>query len=97
MKFIKNLWVGIFILTGLNACFKDKLDQPVQGLYTQSEISNLKGVEELLIGAYSLLDGSSGNAPFPGWVSAASNWIYGSICGSEAYKGAQTGDPEEIT
>ena len=70
------------------------LDQPVQGLYTQSEISNLKGVEELLIGAYSLLDGSSGNAPFPGWVSAASNWIYGSICGGEAYKGAKNGDQE---
>jgi len=48
-----------------------------------------------LIGAYSLLDGVDGDPSVLEWYSAASNWIYGSICGSEAYKGSEPDDQEE--
>src|ERR1700733_2023086 len=70
------------------ACNKNKLNEPELGYLNQSTIANKAGVEGLLIGAYSLLDGESGANFNEG--AAASNWIYGSVCGSEAYKG---GDP----
>jgi hypothetical protein len=82
----------------LYSCTKDKLNQPALGLVDESALANKHGVEGLLIGAYSLLDGvSAGTSSFVGsWGSAASNWIYGSICGSEAYTGTQPGDASVI-
>jgi hypothetical protein len=58
-------------------------------------LTNKKGVEGLLIGAYSLLDGINGEID-GNWYSAASNWIYGSICGSEAYKGSIPDDQPDV-
>ena len=47
----------------------------------------------LLIGAYSLLDGvGSPNASHQPWESAGSNWLFGSVTGSEAHKGSQSND-----
>jgi len=78
-----------FIVAGtagiIYSCSKDKLDQPALGPLSEDELANKKGVEGLLIGAYSLLDGMSTNPLAEG--AAASNWVYGSICGSEAHKG----------
>ena len=73
------------ILVIIYACSKDKLNEPTLGSFVQNTVTNKKGVGELLIGAYSLLDGESGLSINAG--AAASNWIYGSICGSEAYEG----------
>ena len=42
------------------------------GQLSESEIANKRGVENLLIGAYSLLDGISINGG--AWEGAASNW-----------------------
>ena len=76
------------------SCNKDKLNVPPLGQLGESEIATRKGVENLLIGAYSLLDGISINGG--AWEGAASNWIYGSICGGEAYKGSDKLDQEQI-
>src|SRR3954449_2902029 len=78
----------------LYSCTKSKLNQPALGLLDETTLANKQGVEGLLIGAYSLLDGSSNGSG--GWGAAASNWIYGSICGSEAYKGSNAGDQISI-
>jgi hypothetical protein len=79
----------------LGHCGKGYLDKEPLGHLDESDITNKKGVENLLIGAYSLLDGIGGNKSWYG--SAASNWIYGSICGSEAYKGADQYNLSYIT
>ena len=68
------------------ACNKSELNQPARGVLSDAELANKKGVEGLLIGAYSVLNGMSTD-PVGGFGGTASNWIYGSICGSEAYKG----------
>lgn len=68
------------------SCAKSYLNRDPLGQLDETDIANKKGVERLLIGAYSLLDGIGGNRS--SWFSAGSNWIYGSICGSEAYKGS---------
>jgi len=98
MKYFISVFIATLAGIILYACHKSYLDTPVLGQLDESQVSNKKGVDELLIGAYSLLDGigaSSGNAPIGS--SAASNWIYGSICGSEAYTGGQgLGDQPDI-
>lgn len=66
------------------------LNQPPLGGLSESDLANKNGVEGLLIGAYSLLDGIG--SPLSSQYSAASNWSYGSVCGSEAYTGSFPGD-----
>jgi hypothetical protein len=90
MKFRKIL-LSLFIAGAVvYACNKSELNQPALGALSDADLANKKGVEGLLIGAYSQLDEMSLN-PF-GWGGTASNWIYGSICGSEAYKGSEPDD-----
>ena len=89
MKFFKLLSTVAAGLT-IFSCDKSYLDKRPLGRLDETALANKKGVERLLIGAYSLLDGIGGNKS--SWFSAASNWIYGSICGTEAYKGSFPGD-----
>ena len=88
---MNQIKIYIIILAGTilcNACGRSYLDKRPIGKLDEAALTNKKGVEGLLIGAYSLLDGINGEID-GNWYSAASNWIYGSICGSEAYKGSE--------
>ena len=61
-------------------------------------LANKTGVEGLLVGAYSLLDGEGGAGNSQGnWANAASNWVYGSVGGGDAHKGSDPGDQNLIT
>ena len=87
---------SIFFIAGaaiVYSCNKNNLNQQALGALDQSEIENKKGVEALLIGAYSMLDGISADPT--AWGGSGSNWIYGSICGTEAHKGSDQGDQED--
>ena len=89
---MKKITLSMIVVAGLiffSVCRKSYLDKRPIGQLDETSLANKRGVEGLLIGAYSLLDGVNGDAgPGIGWHSAASNWIYGSICGSEAYAGS---------
>ena len=50
-----------------------------------------KGIQGLLIGAYSLVDGEG--AAGDGFASGASNWIFGGVTSDDAYKGS---DPTDV-
>jgi hypothetical protein len=95
MKNVKPLLMFAAVCILIHACRKDYLEKRPLGQLDETALANKKGVEGLLIGAYSLLDGIGGNKS--GHASAASNWIYGSICGSEAYKGSSESDQVEIS
>jgi hypothetical protein len=75
------------------ACKKSFLDKQPLGSLALSNVSNKAGVQTLLIGAYSLLDGETGldNVGYD-YGSAGSNWVYGSICADDSYKGSTPGD-----
>lgn len=94
MKYLKRLFIATTVGVFVYACGTDYLDKRPLGQLDQTALANKKGVEGLLIGAYSLLDGigSKNSGPY----SAASNWVYGSICGSEAYKGSSSFDQADI-
>jgi len=74
-----------------SSCGDEFLEKPPLGVVGEEQLTNQKGVEALLIGAYSLLDGI-GTAGNGNWQAAASNFVYGSIASDDAYKGTDAGD-----
>lgn len=92
-----TLTVGL-VLTGIS-CSDSFFDQPPPGAYNEAALSNAKGVEGQLIATYSMLDGSYfqdwGNNYF-NQQGGASNWLWGSIRGGEAYKGTEPTDGGDL-
>ena len=102
MKNSKHIIVILVLLftAGLftKACGDDFLTRPSQGSLSEDVLADRTGVETLLIGAYGALsqtgsggwgDGVHGGAS---WEVCPSNWIYGSVMGTEAHKGSDAGD-----
>ncbi|RZK63678.1 MAG: RagB/SusD family nutrient uptake outer membrane protein, partial [Pedobacter sp.] len=71
----------------LNSCKEDFLTLPPQGVYDLGSLSNKKGVDGMLINAYATLDGQESTQN-----GGASNWLWGSIRGGDAYKGTEPSD-----
>ena len=104
MKHRKIILTITIAVVNIFSCNKNKLDQPPLGQLSETDLGNKHGVEGLLIGAYALLDGVSTNnliyhmdgSGVGGFYSSGSNWIYGSVCGSEAYTGSESYDAPEV-
>ncbi len=94
MKSLKNklLLLGGIVVTFLviTACEKF-LDKPPLGTLSPEVMATEKGVQGLLIGAYSMVDGEG--AAGDGFASGASNWILGGVTSDDAYKGS---DPTDV-
>jgi hypothetical protein len=76
------------------SCKKNFLDIKPAGGIDASLLSNAKGLDALLVGAYSMLPGTK---TFNWtWEAASSNWVFGSIRGLEANKGTDSGDQPAI-
>lgn len=80
----------LLLIASLYACKKSYLDRPPLGTLNQQILANNEGVQGLLIGAYSGVDGDGGNGSGVG--SAASNWHFGGIGADDAYKGSDPSD-----
>src|SRR5258708_755854 len=88
-----------FLLMMSLSCSDNFLKEGAPGAYSEAALTNLKGVEGLLISTYSALDGSyfeSWNNSFFDQVGVASNWVHGSIRGGDAYKGTEPTDYVDI-
>ncbi len=82
--------IKILAITGfISACGEDWLEVRPKGQLDQYVLATEEGIDAILTGAYSLLDGT--NDQFS-WEAASSNWVYGSIRGFEANKGTDAGD-----
>jgi len=86
--------VALVTLVILYACSKSFLNKAPIGSYQPNTLANKAGVEGLLIGAYSLLDGQGGIGG--SWDAAASNWVWGGVCADDAHKGSDPGDQPDI-
>src|SRR3954469_25776293 len=94
-KLIIPACLAVFIV--MYACSKNFLDAPPQGSLSLSTITTRSGVDALLIGAYALLDGENLPAPGLAYGSACSNWVWGSICADDSYKGSTPTDQPAAT
>ncbi len=98
---MKKILILTFVLSiGLITSCKDTfLDVQPKGVLSVTSLSNKPGVNYLLIGAYSLIDGAGTGlaAGFSSWHGSADNWIYGEVSADNAYKGTTSGDQPEIS
>ncbi len=91
----------VLVITGtvLPACQKTFLVRTPQGALGASQVTNKKGLNVLLVGAYAALSGQDyindnivslggGNA----WGVSPSNWLLGSVRGGDAHKGSDGTD-----
>lgn len=104
MKSLYHILLSAAIATPfISGCSKSFLERTPQSSLEESSLTNKKGVNTLLIGAYGALDGQdfkdgdmvniSGGS---GFAVSPDNWIYGSICGGDAHKGSDPGDAAAI-
>ncbi len=95
-RFVIVLAVSFSLI--LYACKKSFTILPSTGSLGPELLANKIGVNGLLIGAYSLLDGEGGNGGGNGpWATSSSNWVYSSVAGGDAHKGSDPGDQNLIT
>jgi tetratricopeptide (TPR) repeat protein len=74
-------------------CNEDEfLEVPVTGQLSEAQLVTEDGLNGLLLGAYSVLNGRGTE-----WFGGASNWLWGSIRGGDANKGSDAGDFNTIT
>ncbi|SHN37550.1 RagB/SusD family nutrient uptake outer membrane protein [Mucilaginibacter sp. OK098] len=88
----KIIVLGLVIFfTAAYSC-KKVLDKAPTGVLAGPTLASKAGVDGLLIGAYSLLDGYYQGEPGTGYGGAVSNWHYGGVGADDAYKGSTTDD-----
>ncbi|NJN24513.1 MAG: RagB/SusD family nutrient uptake outer membrane protein [Cyclobacteriaceae bacterium] len=87
-KIIYSLF--IFSLAVITSCGDGFLEKEPLGAVGESQLATRDGVDALLIGAYSVMDGVV--EEISSWDAAGSNYVYGSIASDDAYKGSDEGD-----
>ena len=83
--------VFLALIVMIVACSKQFLDKPPLATLNPAVMASEAGIQGLLIGAYSLVDGE-GTAG-DGFASGASNWLFGGVGSDDAYKGS---DPTDV-
>lgn len=83
--------VFLAMIVTIVACSKGFLDKAPLATLNPAVMASEAGVQGLLIGAYSLVDGE-GTAG-DGFASGASNWLFGGVGSDDAYKGS---DPTDV-
>lgn len=74
-------------------CKEDFLEIDPLGSLSESTLASKAGVNGLLIGAYSLLDGHPGGNAMP---QSMSNWHFGGVASDDAHKGSEYGDQTDL-
>ena len=90
----KLIIFSLLVTVGLNfSCSDSFFEIAPQGAANLTSLSNKNGVNALLSGAYSLMDGvGAGNT---GRQSTISNYVFGGITSGDAVKGTDIGDQPE--
>jgi hypothetical protein len=82
---------SLVFLTATYSC-KKLLDKQPSGVLLPTTLANKAGLDGLLIGAYSMLDGFTSQNGGTSWEGSITNWAYGGIASDDAYKGSNTTD-----
>src|ERR1700735_3003291 len=88
--------VSVVLLAGIIYACSNKLNLQPQGSLTATNVTNNSGVQGLLIAAYALLSGENVPGANLGNGSAASNYVYGSECADDSYKGSTPSDQPDV-
>lgn len=83
---------GLFSLVVIYACKEQYLEVGPLGALSETTLANKGGVNGLLIGAYSLLDGIGVNGTGNPWHTGVTNFILSDIASDDTHKGSEFGD-----
>ena len=83
-------------LAGLSSCKQSFLELSPQGQLTGSQLNSTDGVEQILIGAYGMLNGNR-SGTWGNYVSAPSQWLLGEVVADNAHKGSTATDITTMT
>ena len=86
------------VLAGFIFSCKDQwLDLKPKAANSINTFYSENGVNALLTGAYSIIDGHYDNAwAFNQWGGSVTNWVWGSVASDDAYKGSTSSDQQPI-
>jgi len=100
MKTSFNYFLHILSMVILmTSCKKDFFEKKPLGVTTEDQLTSKAGAEGLLIGAYSILDGSgatAGSGLGLQWDAPGSNWLQGDVSSDDARKGSIPSDAPEM-
>ena len=92
-----SLFSAAVIAISVTACKDSFLDKKPLGVLSPDVLATAKGVDALLIAAYSEVDGWAGWSTGSPWFNPGSGWVYGDIAGDDSHKGSDPGDQYDIT
>lgn len=95
----KSILIGSSVLLSiLSSCSDSFLEVSPKAALNNAALTNSRGVNSLLVGAYSLLDGwATPEGAYRSYQSGADNWVFGSVASDDAYKGTIAGDQPPIS
>jgi hypothetical protein len=82
----------LFLLLITTTCSKDFLDVPINRDLSDEVLADAEGIDFLLVGAYSMLDGVFAGMSGDPWMGTSSGWYFGDVRGLIANKGSDAGD-----
>jgi hypothetical protein len=97
---MKKITLFLFIVCCMIAtsCSDKFLEVQPKAALANNVLQNKAGINALLIGAYSLLDGwATAEGAYRSYQSSGDNWVYGSVASDDAYKGTIAGDQPPIS
>ena len=92
---LRKIFTALVLILIAVSCSNKFLDVKPKAVLLPDQLNNKKGVNALLVAAYSLLDGVGAGGT--SWHGSADNWIYGAVASDDAYKGSTSGDQPEIS
>lgn len=92
---MKKYFIYFILLIGVLACSDDFTTSPAVGALSDEALQNETGVDLMLTGAYSALDGVRTNNFGEGWSQSGDNWIM-DVLADDAHKGSTDGDQPEL-
>ncbi|MBT8205067.1 MAG: RagB/SusD family nutrient uptake outer membrane protein [Eudoraea sp.] len=91
----KRLFVYLTLFAVIFACSDDFTDVPAIGALSDQTLQNEQGVNLLLVGAYSALDGIRNNQGGADWTVSGDNWWF-DVISDDAHKGSTDGDQADL-
>lgn len=91
----KQIIFYILLFATVFSCSDDFTDLPAVGALSDEQIQNEQGVNVLLVGAYSALDGIRNNLAGNGFAASGDNWWF-DVLSDDAHKGSTDGDQADL-
>ena len=91
----KRLLIYLTLFAVIFACSDDFTDVPAIGALSDQTLQNEQGVDLLLVGAYSVLDGIRNNQGGADWTVSGDNWWF-DVLTDDAHKGSTDSDQADL-